>query len=299
MSERALTVIDHDTGTAIQHAPTPDYALMMRVGAELSKSRFLPEAVKTPEQAFAIIVAGQELGLPPMQALRSIVLVKGKVTLSSELMLALTSRAGVRHEWTETTDERVTLKLTRPGYAAHVETYSMDDVKKAGNAGGMYSKYPRNMLRARCVSNACRAYCPDILMGVYVEGELDDPIPTDEPRRPEPAAPAKKHHESWARDRARFCARLGELFHELAKPYEAVADFCESKGMARPSALSQSARDKLLARLETPEGADAFFAWVKDQPLDAIPYRSNGARNHTEAAGDVDRADATDDESPL
>src|SRR5512141_675156 len=59
----------------------------------LLKSGFLPGAFKTPEQVIAVMLKGQELGIPAMEALNSINVVNGKPTVSPQLMLALARRS--------------------------------------------------------------------------------------------------------------------------------------------------------------------------------------------------------------
>ena len=72
---------------------------IMGMGDVLVRSGFLPDAVKTKEQAAAIILKGNELGIPAMQSFSHLHVIKGKPTCSSELMLALLARGGVAWEW--------------------------------------------------------------------------------------------------------------------------------------------------------------------------------------------------------
>ena len=57
-------------------------------------TNFLPQSIKTPEQAVAIILQGRELGIPTMAALGTINVIQGKPTISPQLMLALINRSG-------------------------------------------------------------------------------------------------------------------------------------------------------------------------------------------------------------
>ena len=124
----------------------------------------------------AAVMTGAELGLGPMESLRSVYLVDGKPQLSAELMLRLALRAGVRIEWLESSDVAVRARFTRAGFPAHEEAFVWADAVRAGVATkDPWKRYPRNMLRARCVSNALRAWAPDVLgAGVYTEGEIAD-----------------------------------------------------------------------------------------------------------------------------
>lgn len=143
---------------------------------------FIPSAyLGKPGAIAAAILTGAELGIGPMEAIRSIHVVEGKPGLASEAMLARAIRAGVRHEWLSNGDDGDTasIKLTRPGFAPYTQKWSLAHAKAAGLAGkGNWSKYTPAMLRARCVSAALRAYCPDVLGAcVYGVEELEEMEP--------------------------------------------------------------------------------------------------------------------------
>lgn len=137
---------------------------------------FLPPHIRSEGELVAIILAGRELGINPMAALRSINLIKGRVTLAADMQLALMMRAGAQVKWTE--DGRsgsAVLSIKRPGQDWHVQTFTMEDAKQAGLAGGEnWRKYPAAMLRARAVSAAAKAIFPDVLSGVYLPDEIEE-----------------------------------------------------------------------------------------------------------------------------
>jgi len=67
-----------------------------------------------------------------------------------------------------------------------------------------------------------------------------------------------KHDPSWEADRSRFAAMLKELGTEI----DQVSGFCEKVGRPRPSAMTQEARDRLLAFLRSTKGAELFSQYV-------------------------------------
>lgn len=87
--------------------------------------------------------------------------------------------------------------------------------------------------------------------------------------RPMTAPPAGEHHPSFAADRARFCARLGEL----GTDYDTVAAWLTSRRLPRPSAMSQANRDKLLDSLAVEEKFAELALWREE----------NTSHNHPEA----------------
>jgi hypothetical protein len=140
-------------------------AIFQLAGKLMQARGFIPQHLKNEGEVAAAIIAGRELGLPPMTALRSIYLVNGKVAL-----------AGIRHEWiSDGSDGKVArLKLERPGDRPYIAQFTIDEAERAGLLKNpTWRSYAPAMLRARCVSTAGRAYCPDILSGIYVPEELD------------------------------------------------------------------------------------------------------------------------------
>lgn len=141
---------------------------VFRVAEWLAKARgFVPDVyVNNPAAIAACILTGLELGLGAMQSLRDIYIVKGKPSLSAALMLSLARRAGVRTSWVRTTAEVAEISITVPGEKEQRFTFTKQDAITAGLWGGdTWKKYPAIMLRARCVSGAIRAACPDVLGG--------------------------------------------------------------------------------------------------------------------------------------
>lgn len=153
------------------------YQQAMELAASLAKAQgFVPRAfLGQPHALMAAILTGSELGIGPMESLRSIHVIEGKPTLSAGLMLSLAIRAGVRHRWTEQSDKVATIELSREGFQPHTQSFSMEDARLAGLTGKQnWKRHPAAMLRARCLSNALRAFCPDVIgSNVYVEGEIE------------------------------------------------------------------------------------------------------------------------------
>ena len=149
----------------------------MNVVAALGDCNLLPDGIKSKGDAFMIVMAGAELGMGPMASIRSLHIIKGKVTMSAELILGMLLSQGVRARWVTATNEAAELELTRHGSEPHRESFTMEDARRAQltKSGGMFEKYPKAMLRARCISAAARAYAPDLMAGggVYTPEELE------------------------------------------------------------------------------------------------------------------------------
>jgi hypothetical protein len=147
----------------------------LAVAGHLAKSGVLGRAVQKPEAALAVIMAGRELGLTAMQSLRSLHVIEGKVTLSSDAMLALIKRSPAckRFALVESTAKLATYETERVGEGVTRMTFTIDEAKTAGlTSKDNWTKYPAAMLRARCIASLARAVYPDVLMGVYEEDEI-------------------------------------------------------------------------------------------------------------------------------
>lgn len=152
------------------------WELMLEQANVLIDSGLLPADIRKPAQAVAIMLKGQELGIKPMYALSNIVIVKGKPSASAELMLALifTDHGDSAFRWLESTDQVATASYKRRTDTARQEfSFTWEDALKAGLTGGdNWRKYPKAMLRARCVSAIARMYFPDSIGGMYTPEEL-------------------------------------------------------------------------------------------------------------------------------
>lgn len=159
-----------------------EWNTMASMAQQLVPTGFLPKAVDTPQKAVAIVLKGRELGIPPMYALSNITVIQGKPTANAELMLALVKRAYGRDViWVE----KSTPAVAAIGYLVHGKPkfyeFTIDMAQKAGlMSNPTWNKYPDAMLRARAISAVCRMEFPEVIGGMYVPGELGEPVRIDE-----------------------------------------------------------------------------------------------------------------------
>ena len=152
-------------------------ALFERIG----RSGLLPQGISNAVDAAVIAGYSASLGRDPMWGLRNMHVVKGKPILSADAMLAL----ALAHpdcmyiRPIETSDTRAVYAAVRRSWGEGAEPFRFEfseaDARKAGLWGsGNWAKYPKAMLRARCVSGLCRAVFPDAVAGIYesTSGEL-------------------------------------------------------------------------------------------------------------------------------
>lgn len=143
-----------------------------------AKSSLIPSDLKgKASDVFVTLLAGQELGLSPMAALRSIHVVKGKPILAADAMVALVLASGLCDYFKPKgkTATSVTYVTKRKGDTETELTYTIEDAKQAGITGGdNWRKYTRAMLSARCKAELARDVYPDVLAGVYETSEADE-----------------------------------------------------------------------------------------------------------------------------
>jgi len=118
-----------------------------------------------------------------MYSCAHIVIIQGKPTMSAEVMLAMIFKncPGTKIQYLEVTNEKCTIKASRPGGEPSTFSFSMADAKAAGlDTKENWRKYPRAMLRSRCISELARSLFPDSLSGVsYTAEELGATVNED------------------------------------------------------------------------------------------------------------------------
>lgn len=159
---------------------------LMSIAEIAVKSKLLPTSVTTKEQAFIIGLKGMELGLSFMAAVNYINVIKGKPCISAEGMLALIYRAhpNASITFSELTDSKCEIEAARPGSKPSKFSFSIDDAKRAQlTSNPSWSKYPKDMLKARAVSQMARSLFPDVLLGAsYTPEEMLSVEDTAKPR---------------------------------------------------------------------------------------------------------------------
>ena len=150
----------------------------------LARSGLIPKGLDTAEKVFVALQWGHELQLSPMVAVNNVAVINGKPTLSADIMSAVVKRSpeygGI--EWIKNTDTEAECKITRILGNGKTESiisrFTIEDAKKAGLAGrDVWQKYPRRMLKHRCLSYGLKDMFPDILAGLYTPEEMESTMP--------------------------------------------------------------------------------------------------------------------------
>lgn len=152
-------------------------AEVSKLASMVSDTDFVPKALRNkPAAITAAILAGREVGIPPMRALQHLHMVDGRPTMSAEQKRAQALAAGHDIVYVETTTSRCVVKGRRAGSDQWTTvTWSMDDAKAAKLDGkDNYRKHPRRMLQARATGELCDLLFPDATGGLATFEQLVD-----------------------------------------------------------------------------------------------------------------------------
>ena len=132
--------------------------------------------MKDTNSVLALMAVAQAEGLHPATAARDFHIIQGRPALKADAMLARFQNAGGKVDWTEYTDERVTGVFTHPNGGSLAVTWTIEQATKIGlvKPGSGWQKFPRAMLRSRCISEGIRSVFPGSVTGFYSPEEVAD-----------------------------------------------------------------------------------------------------------------------------
>ena len=266
--------IDPTGGRLVAWAKAASAANQLAVA--LTTTTFVPKEMRDPGDATAAILMGDELGLSPLAALRSIYVVHGTPALYARSMVALALSAG-HAIWTESsTEQSVTVCGQRRG-SNHVEksTWTIQRATKAGyTSNKKYSSNPQEMLYSKAAAEVARKVAADVLAGLpySVEDlELEDTPTTtvsrpDTPTRrvsrakpevPEPEIPAETptaeeptEHAASDEQRELMFTLLGELGITEREKYLALASWSANRTLSSTSDMSREEKSRFIDYLQ-------------------------------------------------
>lgn len=250
---------------------------VLRLADTLSQARggFIPSHFTNSAQVAAVILAGRELGVGPMAALRSFYLVNGKLGMDASFVSGRMLAHGVGLEWLRDDDECASVRLSRAGMPPYVSTFSRQDAERAGLWGtATWRKYPRAMLRARAITAGARAYAADCFAGsVYTPDELRGGDDRDE-------QPAQRVQQAAERVEAASSPAVIEAHGEPATAAAAVLDDACARIVA---AYEVASTDVEIAQLRTDLVAQHWAQLSRDDRA-RVTTAAGAAKRRVEAA---------------
>jgi hypothetical protein len=178
MTEMELHVPDH----ALQQWAAGARAAAS-IAVSLSKTAFVSKTFAgKPEEITAAILTGQEIGLEPLSALRSIDIIQGTPAMRAHALRGLVQSRG--HDvWVEKQTATEAIVCGQRKGSEHVQrsVWTIDRASRLGlTSKDNWKKQPEAMLVARATAEVCRLVASDVLLGLpYAIEELDDPPAED------------------------------------------------------------------------------------------------------------------------
>lgn len=173
-----------------------------RVARAFLRAGTVPDAYKknaNDEQVVSRVItgimAGAEVGLPPMMSLKNITIINGMPAIWGDAAIGLVQASNLlRNTVTNWTGEELkddwtcTVKMWREGQdEPYIGEFSVGDAKRAKlwGKGGPWSSYP-----ARMLFNRARAFCirngfADCLVGLQIAEEARDMPERTDPQKPD------------------------------------------------------------------------------------------------------------------
>ncbi|OJV23253.1 MAG: hypothetical protein BGO26_10115 [Actinobacteria bacterium 69-20] len=152
------------------------------VAERLVQSSFVPSSFqRKPVEAAAAILAGAEVGLSPMAALRSFDVIQGQAAPRAITLRAIVQSFGHEIEMVESTATRCKMRGKRRGSQQwQTVTWTIDRAKDLALTGkDNWKKQPQAMLVARATSELARLIAADAILGIgYAAEEIVDGIET-------------------------------------------------------------------------------------------------------------------------
>lgn len=125
------------------------------------------------DEAIVKVQAARQLGIGSIAAMEYLQVIQGKLTITPRGMLALALQRAditfdVKYEYVNGKVFSCTVSGSRflnGREISHSETFTMDDARAAGliQPKGNWEKYPKNMLKWRCLGYWLDIVCPDVI----------------------------------------------------------------------------------------------------------------------------------------
>lgn len=210
-----------------------------RMAERMVKSRLF--GVQNIDQAVTLMLVAQSENLHPAVACRDYHIIQGRPTLKADAMMARFQQAGGRVEWQEYSDEKVSGLFSHPQSPKPVLIeWTLAQAKRIGLASkDNWKNYPRQMLRARVISEGVRTTYPAIAIGVYTPEEVQDFSPAQSekvitPEDERPVSSKSVSQNSW-----------DDLGDEERKEIETLVDCVVAEhGKSGPAASLKLLRDE-------------------------------------------------------
>lgn len=189
VQERMNEVAAKPTGAFVE-----SFRSNYKVAQYLSKSSLIPQQYQgKPEDCAIALDMADRMGVSPLMVMQSLYVVKGKPSWSGQACMSFIKAkygdaepvyTGQRGTDTRGCFVRV---VKSDGTVIEGTEVTIGMAKAEGwTSNKKWINMPELMLAYRAAAFFARVYCPEILMGVAVEGEIEDIQPTKAQKAPNP-----------------------------------------------------------------------------------------------------------------
>jgi hypothetical protein len=138
--------------------------------------------ITKPEQGIILALTSLMERKSVTELARKFHIIEGRLSMRADAMQAEFQAGGGRITWKQTNETICEAVFSHPEYCPEgvAVKITMDELKKTGVATsggklkGTYEKHPRQMLRARVISEGVRMVDPGVIVGVYTPEEVSD-----------------------------------------------------------------------------------------------------------------------------
>jgi hypothetical protein len=249
----------------------------------------------TAAQAVVKIMAGHELGVPPIASMTSVHVFDGKVELGAKLLSSLIKRAPqYRFKQVRISDAECVLEFYERDRddgawsaweSMGESTFTYDEAKQANLTNKHnWKAWRQDMLFARALSRGFRRFCADLSMGgtVYVEGEISDAVPTVAQQS------STQRRTSTASLNERLQVEQVETQVDTSKAVPERSERRNSSLESTPEHESSVETDEQSAQNVTKRAETTADAVLGAQTADNAPADSDAAGATTERLSDTD-----------
>lgn len=148
------------------------YNEMRQMADAMAKSKLF--GMKSPDEVIALMLVAQANGQHPAAAARDYDIISGRPSKKAEAMLRDFIAAGGSVQWHRLDNDCAEATFSHPHGGTVRIDWDMRRAKEAGLGGKeMYRKFPRQMLRSRCISEGVRTVYPVATGGMYAPEEVE------------------------------------------------------------------------------------------------------------------------------
>ena len=146
--------------------------LMVLMAREFSKSGAFGGDCKTPEAILVKMQAGIEMGMAPMEAMNSLYIINGHVTIYGMAMAKRIREAGWKIEYLNETPEACTVKVTKE-VEVYEYTSTIQELNKLNSKAVKFA--PKEKLRWHALGRILRFNIPEVMGSIsYLKEEMED-----------------------------------------------------------------------------------------------------------------------------